>query len=290
VFFAENRAREAGSRAPASFTFRSLERYRCVFAGEIRRRGIWHRAGNWRNSMLTLSLTVLGALLFLLGARLLVLSWRTRQVPELLVGLFFVLLGPAGALRIMIEGHQIANERRVAAFAELFVIAGMSMVCVFTYFTFRRGVPWARAVTVLGVVALAISYYLEVDGVRFLAELEPRLTVTLPRAVVLGWSTWESLRCYLMMRRRLRFGLADPVVTNRFLLYALWTLSLAIFPSLRAVIRILELAHVQLEVRLMLQMLGLGIGLAMFVAIFLTFWPPGSYVRWLLRGQAGEAK
>jgi hypothetical protein len=234
--------------------------------------------------MLISSLSVLGALLFLLGVRLLHLSSRTRQLPELLVGLFFVLLGPAGSLRLIVEGLQPDNVHEVAAFADLVVIVAMSMVCVFTYLTFRQGVPWARAVAVIGVVTLAVSWGFEVDGLRFSAELEPRLTFVLPRAAVLGWSTWESLRCYVMMRRRLRFGLADPVVTNRFLLYALWTLSLAIFPTLRAVIRLLGLA--QGELRLPLQLLGLGIGVSMFAAIFLTFWPPGVYLRWIAGKEA----
>jgi hypothetical protein len=240
--------------------------------------------------MLTTLLFILGALLLLLGARLLLLSLRTHQLPELLVGLFFVLLGPAGSLRLAVERLDIDNMRRIAAYAELGVITAMSLVCVFTYRTFRQGVPWAKAAAAVGIVALAVSYYIEVDGARFVAELEPRMSFSLPRVAVLAWSTYESLRCYAMMRRRQRFGLADPVVANRFLLYGMWTLSLAIFPALRSVIRILELAHVDLEWRLPLQILGLGVGLVMFAAMFLNFWPPKAYTRWLLRNHPEEAR
>jgi hypothetical protein len=239
--------------------------------------------------VVTVAVFALGAVLFVLGMRLLWLAWRTRQLPELLVGLFFAIIGPFGALRVAVERWDDDRALSLAALGELGVMSAMILVCLFTYRTFRRGVLWARVATLLVIFALTISYGIEVGGNAMLADFEPRLIVTLPRAACLGWSTYESLRCYRMMRRRISFGLADPVVANRFLLYALWTLSLATLPVLRTVTSGLELAHVQLPWRTPLQTLAIGAGLVMFAAMFLNFWPPRAYVRWIQRGHRDAA-
>ena len=48
----------------------------------------------------------------------------------------------------------------------------------------------------------------------------------IPAAITLsmGWAFVECARYHLMLRRRLRLDLADPVVTDRFRLYAVGTL------------------------------------------------------------------
>lgn len=40
------------------------------------------------------------------------------------------------------------------------------------------------------------------------------------RAAGLGWAAFESARYLRMYRKRAAFGLADPVIANRFLLYS----------------------------------------------------------------------
>src|SRR5207248_2264029 len=86
--------------------------------------------------MLIPSILALGGLLFLLGARLLMLAGRTRQLPELLVGLFFILLGPFGTLRLTVENLGVDHVRSLAAFSSLGVNTAIALVCVFTYRTF----------------------------------------------------------------------------------------------------------------------------------------------------------
>ena len=74
-----------------------------------------------------------------------------------------------------------------------------------------------------------------------------------------------------MARRRLEFGLADPVVVNRFLLFGIWFGLMGLLPLTLALTRLyggasaLALAN------------GLGpkvVGSVMVVALVLTFFPP----------------
>jgi len=231
---------------------------------------------------------LVGGLLGLLGVRVLLLAARTREVPELLIGAFFVLLGPAGALRLIYDRIGSANAGRLGAITCLPVVAAMALVLVFTYRTFRPGVGWARVMLAVGLAALAVGLYVEVHGVEMVAGFEPQLIVVLPRAACLGWGAYEATRYYFMMRRRLTYGLADPVVANRFLLYASWTASLALIPTLRTCIRLLELAHVPLEWRLPFTLVSVVAAMTMFTAMFLNFWPPRSYLRWLRRGHVED--
>ncbi len=90
-------------------------------------------------------------------------------------------------------------------------------------------------------LGIAASVYTEVQGAAFLIDSTPRLSVVLPRFCGLAWSTYEAARCYAMMRRRQRFGLGDAIVTNRFLLYALWTGAYAALPALKTIVRLLAL-------------------------------------------------
>ena len=203
---------------------------------------------------------LVASLLFAVGLRLLVIARRTRELPELLVGAFFVLLGPAGALRLTVERVLPDHVARASAIAAVPMAAAFALSCVFTYRSFRHGVRWARALAALGVASIAATLLVEVHGVAFVADLEPRLGIVLPRALCLGWGAFEALRCHRMMQRRMLFGLGDPVLANRFLLYALWTGSLALIPTLRSVQVLLELAHVEFEWRAPLLLLSLVVG------------------------------
>ena len=100
------------------------------------------------------------------------------------------------------------------------------------------------------------------------------------------WLAVEGAIYYGMMKRRLRLGLAEPLVTNRFLL---WTmaggLSIVMFltsvpPMLLDPVADAQPAHAG-SVRI--QHRGRGIS----ALYFLTFLPPESFRRWI--GKTSEA-
>jgi hypothetical protein len=230
---------------------------------------------------------VLAILLLLLGLRLLDLARRTREVPELLVGLFFVTLGPSAWLFLMGQASAAPTppELRMAAVGACGVFLSITFILIFNYRTFRSGVRWAKASVVAACAALLVGLYFEVNGASFQISLEPHFSFMLPRFAVMTWTVYEALRCHHMMRRRLRFGLIDPVVANRFLLYAVWTGVIAILPTIKTAVRLLALAHVEAQWHLPYRIVALLSGAAMLIAMFLNFYPPQAYQRWLRRGQ-----
>ena len=113
----------------------------------------------------------------------------------------------------------------------------------------------------------------------------------LGRAAPMVWVTVESFRYWSILRRRLRLGLADAVVANRFLLWGIW--SAATFVNLAAdpVARVAYVALAGSSTEIVMDVLwpvGLGtMGVAMVLGIvsaatlLLTFFPTAAYRRWV---------
>jgi hypothetical protein len=164
-----------------------------------------------------------------IGLRLILLSVRTRHLPELLVGSALFLMAGVG-YPLSAEARQspgLAPETRAALglVGALFVAVGVTANTAFIFLLFRRGALWARvllsAVAFLGVglfVAESLQGSWETGSTFFWPWI--------PTAIMLsmGWGFIESARYHVMLRRRLRLALADPVVTDRFRLYAAATL------------------------------------------------------------------
>jgi len=60
-------------------------------------------------------------------------------------------------------------------------------------------------------------------------------------SLVFGWAFFEATSYHNRMRRRAALFLADPVVTNRFLLWTLWTGGLTILPIVVTAVRVVAL-------------------------------------------------
>jgi hypothetical protein len=100
------------------------------------------------------------------------------------------------------------------------------------------------------------------------------------------WVFFESLRYFLLLRRRQRLGLTDPVLVNRFLLFALWTGGVGIITLMGVGGSLLQLANGTFHDGGALSdpvVLGITRVLAVPIAvsIFLTFLAPARYHAWL---------
>jgi hypothetical protein len=160
-------------------------------------------------------------LLSALSFRLFRLAWRTRRLPELLVGIYFLLV-PFG-ISLSIRVDRFAPEHAAAARATanaLFTFGGVAML-LFAWCVFRPDSRPARAVAWGGSAALVALWALGLPLGAY--EREASFLLLLPAYASYGWVFGESLRYYRLLRRRERLGLADPVVVNRFLLFAVWT-------------------------------------------------------------------
>ena len=112
-------------------------------------------------------------LLFALGLRLLNLYRRTRYMPELYVGLFFLFVAPAGWLRLKVSASAVIDDdiRRLAAISAVLTHVAAAFLLSFTYRTFRQGVFWAKCLVTGGLMALAAGLWIEVNGTAFLGEM-----------------------------------------------------------------------------------------------------------------------
>lgn len=230
-----------------------------------------------------------------IGARLLVLARSTGGRPELLLGLGLPLTGGVGYG--LLVGASLARDAGGEAPALLAVATavgklahdvGVVLILAFVVHVFRPGVAWARAVAAGAAAVMAVGFggYALAGG---LAHGRPEGFFYWLEFVVVGsypvWVAAESFRYYVLMRRRRALGLADPVVTNRFLLWgcgsllslaAIWVLTL---PTLVYGPR----AEVSAE-PFLLATAVLGIGSV--TAYALTFFPPRAYRAWIQRGTA----
>jgi hypothetical protein len=101
--------------------------------------------------------------------------------------------------------------------------------------------------------------------------------------VLLGyvWTACEAFRYHAAMRRRVKLGLADVTVANRFLLWALMA-SCASVGVLHSTVA-LALRVDMLDPVLLLASTATGLGQA--IPLVLAFAPPRAYLAWV-RGQA----
>lgn len=177
--------------------------------------------------------TAIGFITFLvsslvIGVRLLVLWNRTRQLPELLIACGILGIGPIGFAFTLVgtsSSETLPALVPICLAAALFsTSAGAFAAAIFNWQVFRPDAAWLRPV--LGVVAAlffaslvheAISTGFS-DATAVGSGFRPHSVLS---TAILLWGAAESLRYFTMMRRRAKLGLADPLVTNRFLLWGL---------------------------------------------------------------------
>ena len=227
-----------------------------------------------------------------IGIRLVWLAHRNRGLPELLIGVGILGIGPAG-FALMVAAMGFEDHPGVAfgclAAAQLSIALGAMAAYVFNWTVFRRDAAWARAVIAVAGVVFAASFI----G-RFYAgsySLPMRLDFwtevgSFDMIACMMWGALESLRYYGVMKRRARLGLADPLLTNRFLLWGLGIGSAGVGALIANVVMIVRgTAMVELDGLTLSNSL---FGLAAAVLMWIAFLPPAGYRRWI-EGRARRA-
>lgn len=156
-----------------------------------------------------------------IGARLLWLARRTRQIPEAALGTS-LFLGGLGYVPLVLAFRVVTPDHApwLLAIGNAVLHAGAIALAVGTWRVFRASERWPVAIAVALGVWLLLSFALRLAHFR---EMPPPGSVfwtsTLGGAAAYAWSTAESFRCWSMSRRRRRIGLVDAAITRRF---ALW--------------------------------------------------------------------
>lgn len=226
---------------------------------------------------------LISAALIALGVRLLRIARRNHSAPELLIGLYLLLSPSATSLVLRIPRFAPAwhpTLHVVAFFGYAFAALALAG---FAWRVFRPHAVWAKAL-----VALVTVYFLGMCGALALGAIPPDATTgslgsRIPLFVTYMWLFTECLLHHRLLVRRLRIGLADPVVANRFLLFAVWSGVLALLPGVMLMAATLVTSEAG-DTRspffaLLVRITGFGI----YGAIWLSFLPPRAYTRWLRR-------
>jgi hypothetical protein len=230
------------------------------------------------------------------GVRLMLLFWKTRQLPELCIGLGIVLIAavglPLSALGRLPSMLGTPFGKAVFALGLSLACAGIALLFAFNWRVFRAGAGWARntmLVVSLTMVTLDLGLIHAASQGSTLSEVVHRTrpwATGIVAMVVLAfaWGGFEALRYYRLLRRRRALGLADPVVTNRFLLWAVADWAAVVLCA--SVAGFLLVGRAVLVDPVALYTIALC-GSVMSVTWYLTFFPPTAYLR-LLRGASED--
>ena len=215
-------------------------------------------------------------------ARTLRLAAVTKKPPELLIGLstLLQLLGYA-AMVIAAAATVGPPPRAVVEGGAIFVDVGFVVEVAFVWVVFRRGEPWARLFAMtLALACLAMPVYNHLvpwhDGVPSAAA--PRAVV---RSLCYGWAAFEAFRYACLMRRRVAFGLAEPIFASRFFWWGTGSLAAALMHDSLTMggavyVQGAEGSHPFFWG-------GATFGLISAVSFWLSFFPPTAYKQYVER-------
>ncbi|MDP6540081.1 MAG: hypothetical protein QF410_11105 [Planctomycetota bacterium] len=229
----------------------------------------------------------------LLGApalRLVRLPAEARGPADRAIAWFFLSTAAGISLRLVAVAGGGASSGEAMALNALGHLC-LSLACValfvFTREVFRPTEVWARNVLWGGTLGTFATFaMLFGDGGVSNEGATSVLLANAFRTVSYLWCFVESRRYGQLMRRRLALGLADPVVANRFSLWAVWTgglcSALGVVLVLRVLGRIVGVGADALPLFLAPLRLALLLIVSVSVAaIWLSFFPPAAYQRWL---------
>ncbi|MFQ5416475.1 MAG: hypothetical protein ACE5FL_05415 [Myxococcota bacterium] len=222
------------------------------------------------------------------GVRMLRLASRTRQLPELAIGLHIVVL-LAGYLTEF-AGIQLGDTfagHVVRGIGNLCYAVAIQVYLLFTWRVFRRRSRWALAVVTVGTAMLVTGWIgdvlattVDLRATRF--ALPWFWLAFLPRLVAMGWGAAEALRYHHRLALQLRIGLGEGVVANQFLL---WGLAAAAELAIYAIVGVTILAGQPESFLTGTAALWISaFGVAAAAAMWLTFLPPEPVRRWMSSG------
>jgi hypothetical protein len=217
------------------------------------------------------------------GARLLRLASRTRELPERLLAAMFLITGTSLILYdipIILDSESLWTPLNFAG--RVVYLPAPVLLAVFTRRVFRPDSVWAGWMPCGCAILLAAG----VGGSVWSGDLEgfsisnrwfwaEWVGYTIPYV----WAGGEALAHHRRARRRLRLGLCDPLVCNRYLLWGF-------FGAMQVLVCVAEIpSYAEYEqggaFTAMWDALISAGEIVSLATIWLIFFPPAFYQRWI---------
>jgi hypothetical protein len=249
-------------------------------------------------------ITLLNLILCLVvGTRLLRAGRGKDRRPELALAVYFL---ASAFLSTICQGIAYGGlidpslalpdrtSRLVLGLGVFGMAVGGSAIFIFTWLSFRRDARWARRAAAAGSLLAIGGFAFEALHEGFAIRMVPgpgHWVAWAGRTLPVVWVAAESFRYWGLQRRRLRIGLADPVVVNRFLLWGTWSLATLVNLGADLIARVLYQIFAGTTNEIVMEVVKpivigtmavtMALGVVSAVTLFLTFFPTARYCRWL---------
>jgi hypothetical protein len=218
------------------------------------------------------------------GVRLLLLARRTRQAPELAMGIAFLVSGAigfpllTGASVVVETGGSTGLAHVLMALGALSTFAGYVGLGIGCWRIYRPAERWPLAPIGLGTAVLlgATATVAASSGAAQAATRDLAFWSGIcVGSLTFAWNAVESFLLHGQLRRRASLGLADPEVVSRVLMWgvgsaAAWAMTMHGLVLRATIGPVVADGH---------RIVASGIGLVAAVAISLAFFPPAAYRR-----------
>ncbi len=223
---------------------------------------------------------------FAVGIRLLMRGLSEKTRPETLLGAHALLIASGnvivqGAVLVGLHGTKLASS--VVRTGGVIVDAGYACFAWFCVDVYRPEMPGLRKLSIALLIAITV---VQPIGVFFEATVDPIFySEQVLRVASYAWGSYEAFRFYAIMRRRARYGMGDPMVENRFLLWgAATTMALLILIAMCITFKLTALSKIGAWTLTAGAILTVPTGFL----VWLAFFPPDWYRKRVERKLGGS--
>ncbi|MCP3983535.1 MAG: hypothetical protein GY723_04060 [bacterium] len=222
------------------------------------------------------------------GSRLILLARRTRCLPELALGVGLFTLGGVDYLLNMAARSEALLPDAGRALAMIAAVhcgaIGIIAIAVFTTRVFHPGSRIAAALVGaagLALIACGIAQGLTTGYLVVATHEDPALFIrvfNLIQAAILAWTAVDASRYGRKLGRRVSLGLEDPVVSDRI---RLWSRAAMIASGIYVIYAAGEALGGDLLASSIWNPVLAGLGFSSATCLWLAFFPPLAYGRWI---------
>lgn len=214
--------------------------------------------------------------LLIVGGRLLLLAGRTRQKPELILGISSFTAGGSLLVPLGLSAAALSPGWRsvLEPLPRLLSIISVASIALLAWKVFRADDLWARALCLFLTLGLLPSIFESAQLSSNSSAFGQVLWWTTQLAVVISyvWAAAEAFIYQRGLRRRQRYGLAPKdLVPNQILI---WSFSLGLTATIYSWLSVVSVSRHYFGRNLSSTFVTSSLGLLVSICLWLAFFPP----------------